>query len=173
MRTGFQQLPTTRKGYAGENIVSGIISASGWRVYNCPADMPHPVDFLAYKAGKGLIAVDVKTYPRRYCCPDTGLDTRDFEKYQEFERETRIPVHLVWVDEFEAAVYGARLRSLVRQASQDGGKTYFPLECMTVHRFLEPEEVDKIRQPGAIDRGRYAGVEKFFIWGRVQAMAGR
>ena len=169
----FTQLHTTVKGYAGEDIVRRILEGLRWTVYDSKADRPHVVDFICHRSGKRLFAVDVKTYPRRWCCPDTGIDTRDFEKYQGFENEHRIPVHLVFVDEIEQAVYGGRLRYLARHASPDGRKVYFPLERMRLHRHLFADELEEIRAVSTVDPARYQNTELFFPWARVQAMAGK
>jgi len=167
----FLQLPTTRKGYAGEAIAKNVIRRAGWTIYESTADVPHLVDFLCHKAGR-LIAVDVKTYPRRASYPDTGIDARDFDKYREFAAAHNIPVHLVWVDEIEQAVYGNRLAHLARHATQDGGKVYFPLEAMKLHRHLFPDELDRLRDAGAVDEERYRTCERHFLWPRLQARAG-
>lgn len=169
----FTQLHTTVKGYAGEGIASGAIERAGWTIYSSQADRPHLVDFICYKPGADLFACDVKTYPRRWCCPDTGIDGRDFEKYQDFERETGMPVHLVWIDEIEQAMYGNRLRYLARHAREEGRKVYFPLEAMRLHRHLFPDEMEQIRAVSTTDVTRYQNTELFFPWARVQAMAGK
>lgn len=174
MKQNFQALETTKKGNVGEYLVKNLIERSGWLIYQPAEDMPHLIDFICMKKdGAQIIAVDVKTYPRRYCCPDTGIDTRDFEKYQGFERESGIPVHLVFVDEIEQAVYGGRLRYLARYASPDGRKVYFPLERMRLHRHLFADELEEIRAVSTTDVSRYRNTELYFPWARVQAMAGR
>lgn len=174
MKQDFKALETTQKGYAGEYLVKNLIERSGWIVYESTADVPHVIDFVCMKKnGPGLIAVDVKTYPRRWCCHDTGIDYADFEKYHAFEQETGIAVHIVFVDEIEAAVYGQRLRELATQARPDGNKVYFPLEAMRLHRYLHDDEVDKIRAVSTTDATRYQGSEMYFTLGRVRAMAGR
>lgn len=173
MKTDFQALETTKKGNAGEYLVKGIIERSGWLIYQPADDAPHLIDFLCHKPGEGLIGVDVKTYPRRWCCPDTGIDSRDFGKYEAFEWQHAIPVHLVWVDEIERAIYGGRLRYLSQHAQHAGGKVYFPLSAMRLHRHLFPDELAEIRAVSTVDVSRYQDTELFFPWPRVQAMAGR
>lgn len=166
--SSFLQLPTTRKGYAGEDIARKVIRRAGWTVYESTADVPHLIDFVCEKAGR-LIAVDVKTYPRRASYCDTGIDLADFEAYQAFEDGAGIPVHLVWVDEIEEAVYGHRLAHLSSYASHHAGKVYFPLSAMRLHRHLFLEELAQLRQAGAVDEERYRTCERYFLWSRLQA----
>lgn len=168
----FQQLTTTKKGNIGEAIARGILERAGWNVYDCKQNQPHVVDFLCHKAGR-LIGVDVKTYPRRRHHPDTGIDVMDFAKYLSLGYAHRMPVYLVWIDEIEQAAYSGRLRTIERHAYQAGGKIYFPLSALRLIRHLWPDELAALQAVSTVDAGKYAGVEYFFPWMRVNERAGK
>ena len=155
--SAFHELPTTRKGTAGEEIARRVLERMGWIIYTPETKGPHPIDFLAWKGGK-LRAFDVKTYPRRARYNDTGIDAADLAKYQQFSATTATPVTILFVDVVESVVYGAGLDALAKNATIEGGKAYFPLSTMQVCHSLTPEEMAAIGKPGE----RYADAPRYF-----------
>lgn len=150
----FHDLRTARKGEAGERIVRQILEARGWTVYSAP-DGPHPIDFIAWN-GERWIAADAKTYPRRACCLDTGIDAQDYRKYQRLP----FPVLLFFVDSIEQAIYAAFLEELAGERTEAHGKVFFPLERLKIVRRLSPSE---LRAIGAEkEPERYQGIRKYF-----------
>lgn len=140
--TAFTQLRTTRKGAIGERIARRLLERRGWTVYKPARDnTPHPIDFLVFRPGRPVMAVDVKTYPRRRHYSDTGIDSADWYAYKSFS----CPVSLIFVDEVQRSVYGATISTLEPLARSEGLKTYFPLDAMTVISTLTAEELAQLK----------------------------
>lgn len=155
----FNDLPTTKRGDAGETIVDGYLTAKGCTLYG-PGPGPHPIDrFMIDPTGRPF-AFDVKTYPRQYSRAYTGIDLPDFYKYLNL---SPVPVLLFFVDPFEGCIY---VHTLNREDGHrapmiENGKVYFHLSEMTLCRLLTVEELlqlGKIKQPE-----RYARTRKHFV----------
>ncbi|TXF91214.1 NERD domain-containing protein [Neolewinella aurantiaca] len=153
----FQQLPTTQRGDAGEAIADSYFAAQGWHVYSPPIGPAHPIDRVLMTE-HGVFAVDVKTYPRQYSRPCTGIDTGDHEKYLTIEA-TGLPVVLFFIDAFEGCIYSGRLSRLKAAAKHHSGKTYYPLQLMTFTRRLTAKELSDLAQP---QDSRYQLTRPFF-----------
>jgi hypothetical protein len=152
----FQQLPETQRGDIGEAIADGYFFRKGWYSYS-PPDAPHPIDRLLL-TDAGIFAVDVKTYPRQYSRPCTGIDTPDHHKYLAIE-DTGLSVVLFFVDPFEGCIYRGWIRQLRDEAKHHKGKTYYPLRLMKFVRRLTAEELADLDQP---EDQRYQRTTKFF-----------
>ena len=159
MRTPFNDLPTTKKGDIGERLFTEYLSQNGFVVYSPPLAGRHPVDRIVYHPKRGWLAVDVKTYPRRYCCLDTGIDQADYLKYQKLP----LRVLLCFVDEFEGCIYVAYLDELKPTGEPSGGKVYFPLGAFKKVRPLTPAELAELDELSPYAKGeRYRHQRRYF-----------
>lgn len=152
----FQQLPTTKRGNVGEAIADSYFSAKGWFPYSPPTG-PHPIDRILM-TDSGLFAVDVKTYPRQFSRPETGIDTADHNKYLKLEKDG-LPVVLFFVDAFEGCIYSGRINQLKHHAHQHQRKTYYPLQRMRFTRRLTAGELAQLNYQ---KDSRYHLTPKFF-----------
>ena len=128
---------TARKGAIGEAIIKSILESKGLIIYECRQDKPHVVDFYVQHKGGKLLAVEVKTYPRRYNSETTGVDLPDFHTYVGLLAQG-VDVLLFFVDEFEGLIYMSWISDLQRQAKSYRGKVYFPLQAM---QFLQHKKL--------------------------------
>lgn len=156
----FRQLPTTRKGEAGEQIAKKIFMDRGAFPYAPAIDGPHPIDFAVMSKKGNITLVDVKTYPRRYMAPQTGIDKADWESYQALHESTGLRVYLMFIDAFEQCIYGAGLDVLKPTAKVEGDKVYFDLCYLQPMAKLSAEGLSKIGPIKSPER--YKGVTPFF-----------
>ena len=155
----FLNLRTTRKGATGERIIEQWIKAKGWQ-YEAAPDRAHKVDFHVNMDGE-QIAIEVKTYARRYSSTDTGIDVKDYSTYYHMH----VRVLLLFVDPFEGAIYGQWVNRLAVDSS-GAGKVYFRLHQFKLLRALtasEQAELSKYPLPG-----NYAHTRRYFT-GKRQA----
>ena len=157
-QTNFKALQTTKKGTAGETIVKAIFEGQGWVMYEPATDSAHLVDFIGFHPDKGLLSIETKSYPRRACCNDTGIDKPDFDKYRELWTDHNMRTCLIFCDPFEQMIYGAYLDAIEQTAHMEGSKVYFPLSVLKPIRRMNPAEVAAI---GAVS-DRYQDVKPFF-----------
>ncbi len=131
------------KGQLGERIVKGILERKGFIVYRPETDGSHAFDILAIKDKRRCIAIDVKAKARRTAFPDTGINQRHFEVYQQFSLRHLMPFWLFFVDESMLEIYGNTLDELEKPRTVAGRKypmvsktafgvdiRYWPLEAM-------------------------------------------
>lgn len=156
----FNELSTTKKGDIGEAIVQAQLIQWNYTLYQAPKSA-HPVDCIAWKNGT-FTAVEVKTYPRLFSRPVTGIDEADYKSYQAIEQRYCMPVKLFFVDEAEAAIYGATVRNLSRAVKCKKGKAYFPLSCMKFVRRLSANELESIYKFSNVDYSKYITLPKYF-----------
>ncbi len=123
----FSNLATTRKGTAGERFVADYLRGRGAIPYVPDLDGPHPFDFIVmHPDSKEPFIVEVKTYPRLFSRPETGIDLADFHGYPVTAQRLGWPIYLLFVDVFERAVYGAYIHTL-KPTATGHGKAYFSL----------------------------------------------
>lgn len=158
--TNFAQLASTRKGNIGEEIVRDMLTGWGYTVYSPPAGRTHPIDFIAAKPDE-LTAIDVKTYPRLFLKPYTGIDAADWHTYINLPTQGA-PVRLFWVDEFERMVYGQRIERLAKVVTFTKDKALFPLSAMTAVRSLTDAECNALMDAGRVDYSQYNGTTRYF-----------
>ena len=149
----FLNLRTTRKGAIGEQIIKDWIKAKGWQ-YEAAPDRAHTVDFHVNMDGE-QIAIEVKTYARRYSSTDTGIDVKDYSTYCGMH----LRVLLLFVDPFEQAIYGQWINRLAVDSS-GGGKVYFRLHQFRVLRALTASELARLDKYTL--SSRYALTEPYF-----------
>lgn len=155
MKTHFKKLETTKKGRIGELIVKKLFDKWGWQYKEAP-NRAHGVDFRVITHRGEKIGVDAKTYPRRACCHDTGIDYADFKKYLRFNG----PVLLIFIDQYERMIYGQYLSKVLQKRLRVKDKIYFRLSDMKPVRALtekEQKQLSKYKLPDF-----YAEADSFF-----------
>lgn len=154
----FNQLPTTKRGDIGEQIVDDYLIERGCRLYK-PEEGPHPIDRFMVNAAGHAFAYDVKTYPRLFSSNKTGIDIPDYYKYCQMDP---VPVLLFFVDAFEGCLYFHQLnrKDGHRAPVFDKQKVYFHLSDMTFCRSLTAGEVARIG--GIKQPERYKNVKRHF-----------
>jgi hypothetical protein len=157
----FTELKTTKQGTAGEDIARRYLIRNRYLPFVPGFEGSHPIDFITIKPGENsLIAIDAKTYPRRYVAEQTGIDTADYFTYKSFEKALKLKVYLMFVDPFERAIYGAYLSQLETLAIPESEKVYFPLHAFKLLDWLTPEDLTNlapIKKPE-----RYRRVKPYF-----------
>ena len=138
----------------------------GFTVYRPDDDSKrHPVDSLVI-SGQSLriVMADVKTKPRRTKYPDTGINMINYGEYQRLQKINKIPVYIIFVDEFSGTIYGNFLDELdERKVIIHEGKKlvyplyersiiYFPLISMKQIGRISPEESAKLK---ALSRSKF------------------
>jgi len=157
----FSELPTTRKGTAGERIVQRILQDKGYKVFAPTTDAPYPVDFVVMKQHGNAVnfigLVDAKTYPRCHSYTRTGIDKKDFDTYVGLLKF--LPVTIVFVDGFEEVAYALPLMLEHKNATFSHGRAWFELSAMTPLCKLTDADLRAINykaSPG------YARTKRFF-----------
>lgn len=144
----FLELETTVKGTIGEAIAAKYLKKRGYHVYTSYFDGSHPFDFYLHANGRDYLA-DVKTYPRLYLAAQTGIDLSDWEKYKGASAQTGLPFLVLFVDVFEAAIYGNRLEDL-KPCRKDASKVYFSLSsCILIAKLSDSDlkQLKPIKRP--------------------------
>jgi len=156
----FSELRTTKTGDIGEEIVRAYLHRQGWHVYPHAEDQAAPVDIMAIKPKDGgfdIIAVEVKTYSRRFAFDQTGIDTADYWTYRDMIKT--LPLTILFVDPFEACMYALPFKDVYERVIFDRTKCYFDLaDCQKV-RSLTADELGRI---GWKPTARYTGVARWF-----------
>jgi len=165
MSPPFKKLPTSKKGSFGEQIVKNFLKENGCTIYSSDdKEEGHPIDFIVVR-GTEIVAVDVKTKPRREYYQDTGFDLKDFDKYTELQNINKIKVVIYFVDEREKKVYVALLSNLSRKIKvgeknypfiEGAGREkviYFPLQNMKIIRSLTDLECLAIAEYSSRNKG--------------------
>ena len=148
MTSRFEQ--SLRKGQIGERIVDRWLIDRGFVPYHPIDGVAHPFDRLVASKDKSrLVVVEVKTKPRRYAYPDTGIDERHYQDYMNIWTRYRIPVFLAFVDEDMRKVYGATLKELVSPRGEYPWHyrniVYFPLSSMRDIAPLSDDDCTKLK----------------------------
>lgn len=139
--SAFTDLPTTRRGEIGERLVLDRLRKQGYVIYPAPP-AAHLVDAFAWREGlTDAVAIEVKTYPRRRCCEDTGVDAADWSRYTAMS--TR--VLLFFVDVVQRSIYYADVVDLEPCAAHEAGKVYFPLFLFQTFDRLTNNEIEILK----------------------------
>ena len=144
-RTPFRKLPSSKKGTAGEKIVSTWFNSRGYLVYKpSKTRSSHPIDFFAYHFESGSIAAfDVKTYPCRSVYGDQGIDLPDFQTYCRIAE--KMPVSVVFVDSERRSVYSLEFSpGNIAAGRIEGEKVYFDLQLTKVLFTLLWADIEKL-----------------------------
>ena len=156
--TKFQE--RKRIGLIGEMIVRKHLKKHGWNVYApCWSDS-FPVDAIQLRPtdkGFDLTACEVKTYSRRFCCEQTGIDRPDFYTYCDLAKIIKLTI--VFVDPFEEMIYALPFNENKDKGTHESRHVYFDLALMTKIRPLTKEELKAINwKPDP----HYRHVQKYF-----------
>lgn len=129
----FTDLPTTRKGTAGERIVQEILQHKGYKAFAPTTDEPYPIDFVVMKQDGNAVnfigLVDAKTYPRCHSYTRTGIDKKDFDTYVGLLKF--LPVSIIFIDGYEQMAYALPLALEHKNATFSHGRAWFELSAMT------------------------------------------
>jgi hypothetical protein len=161
-KTRFNDLRTTKTGDVGEAIVQAYLQRQGWHVYPHAADLAAPVDFVTMKPKDGgfdIVAIEAKTYPRRFASDQTGIDSADYWTYREIIK-TMEKLIIVFVDPFEECIYALPFHKVFERVTFDRTKCYFDLADCKKLRDLTRAEIGSIGWQKTI---HYTNVQKFFI----------
>ena len=157
----FNDLPTTRKGTAGENIVKEILRHKDYKVYTPGDDASFPVDFIVMKQDGNAVnfigLVDSKCFPRCHSYTRTGIDKKDFDTYVGLLKF--LPVTIVFVDGHERMAYALPLALEHKNATFSHGKAWFELSAMTPLCKLSAADLRAIKYTPT---PHYQGTKKFF-----------
>jgi len=157
----FSDLPTTRKGTAGERIVQRILQNKGYKAFAPTTDASYPVDFIVMKQHANAVnfigLVDAKTYPRCHSYTRTGIDKKDFDTYVGLLKF--LPVTIVFVDGFEQVAYALPLALEHTNATFSHGRAWFELASMTPLCKLSAADLRAIKYNPT---PHYKGTKKFF-----------
>jgi hypothetical protein len=158
----FLEQKTTKQGTAGEDIARRYLIRNRYLPFVPGFEGSHPIDFITIKPGENnLIAIDAKTYARRFVAEQTGIDAADYFTYKSFEKARKLKVYLMFVDPFEKAIYGAYLSELEAFAIPEKEKVYFPLHAFKLLDWLSPEDLSTL---APIEKPeRYRRVKPYFI----------
>ena len=129
----FKDLPTTKKGASGEEIVRPVLQGLGWTVPMSVKEK-HWWDWTITKKHNNIvIAIEVKTkdHNRGYghngkLYNGAGIDTVHFEEYKRYQKLINYPFVILFVDEsLGHMIYGNTLNELMATYyCQDDGITY-------------------------------------------------
>lgn len=160
-KTRFNDLRTTKTGTAGERIVKAYLQHQGWHVYPHAADLAAPVDFVTMKPKDGgfdIVAIEAKTYPRRFASDQTGIDSADYWTYREIIKT--LPLTIIFADPYEECMYALPFHKVFERVTFDRTKCYFDLADCKKLRDLTRAEIGSIGWQKTI---HYTNVQKFFI----------
>ena len=160
LKPGYVKGISNLVGDVGEVIVRRHLKKMDWTVFGQAFPGTAPIDGFAIRPkidGCDVIAFEVKTYPRRFAYPQTGIDSKDFYTYKEVSKE--LPLSIIFVDPFECCMYGLPFRDNLEKGVFEGIKVYFDLALMKKIRGLTKEELRAINWKPT---PHYQGVEKFF-----------
>jgi hypothetical protein len=149
----WQNQNTVKKGNIGEKIVKEYLEREGYIIYKPDTSGSHPFDNLC-ASDQNIFVVEVKTKEARKYYPDTGVDVRHFNKYNNIKEKHKINVYLFFVDAKNAKIYGNELEELIKPKMINGQNyplrykniIYFPLENMITISQLTKQECENINK---------------------------
>jgi len=141
------------KGDIGEELVRRALRKKNYMLAFFEPGQAHPCDNIVTKWNMEFRALDIKTYPRRFYYPDTGINYSHYLKYIKIKD----PFYLIFVDDIEKKVYGNSLFELNKkttvnevsypfmQGSGDKKRIYFPLQNMEFYFGLPDDFCKELR----------------------------
>jgi hypothetical protein len=164
--TDWENKTEVKKGNIGEEAVDVYMIEESFFPYipDPKIKAAHPIDRLYISLdASNIFFVDVKSKAARNKYPDTGIDTRHYQKYKKIYENSSIDVFLAFVDENSKSIYGGFLShlSITRNLVMPGGAiweyprienygnceiVYFPTHLMDEIRKLTDEEVENLKK---------------------------
>lgn len=148
----FNELPSTKIGNYGEQIVKIELEKRGYVIYKPVSNCSHPIDNIVFDTNDNFIFCEVKTKPRRYMFDDTGIDIKHWRRYTKLMNKRKKPVYIFFVDEIEEWIYQADLKDIFynkkyhEDMNEKYPKCYFQLSDMKPIRKLTQMEIDNFKQ---------------------------
>jgi len=153
MSINWEDRITVIKGNTGEKIVTEYLIKRGYIPYSPDAEGAHPFDRLCATPDKKKIFIaEIKTKPARTYYPDTGIDMRHYNDYDNIQSTHNLQVFLFFVDQDRKKIYGNKLSILTERKEViynnrllvypicDRGIIYFPLCSMIQVGILTEEQ---------------------------------
>jgi len=151
---------TVKKGTFAEEIIDKYLISKNIIPYIPNFDGAHPFDRLCAKTDKKSIYIlDIKAKASRNYYPDTGIDYKHYKEYKYLEEKYKVPIVLIFVDEYKAEIYGNILEHLTKptiinnknypsiEKTINGVEIiYFPLINMKTINKLTNKQVEKLKQ---------------------------
>ena len=144
----FNNLKTTKRGYAGEVYGKKFIIEKGYMPYAPAKTGSHPIDYIAM-SGASIWNLDVKTKDSLTYYPVIGVDKSDVIKYSGYA----FPTYLLFVDTRLSQVYGQWLSNIVKEEKmeikgKDGKEDVwcYPISAMTFHYSISNEELTELNK---------------------------
>lgn len=142
---------TVKKGNIGEKIAQSYLERKGFIVYRPNTPGSHPFDNLCAN-DKNIFVAEIKTKEARKYYADTGVDIRHYDKYLYIKKTHNVKVYIIFVDAYNAKIYGNELNELIKPItvngknypSKEGGIIYFPLVNMITIANLTKEQCAEI-----------------------------
>lgn len=155
----FRELESTIKGSAGEQLVTELLEELGLKMYSPSFEGPALVDRLAF-INTTLSIIEVKTYPRLYSRPYTGIDLADFLVYRQTVKDNPwTKFNIVFIDPHESKIYILDFSTHYGKGKEHDEKVYFHLNLMQVFASLDADALAKI---GWKPSEKYRDVARFF-----------
>ena len=143
----FEDMPQSKKGAIGEEIVRNLLRNKGWITYNPDKGKAHYFDILATKDKKKVIAIDVKTKARFNNWPAQGINLRHYNEYIEFVKDTNVEFYLIFVDDKNGDIHLANLINLKEPFYPCNGIIAWSLDQMIKIACINSQELlDKMSQ---------------------------
>lgn len=151
---------TVKKGNFAEEIIDKFLIYIGIIPYIPNFNGPHPFDRLCATIDKeSMYILDIKAKARRTHYPDTGINYKHYMQYNYLQEKYKVPIVLVFVDEYIGKIYGNTLSNLIKpviignkkypleEPTTYGTKIiYFPLKNMKIIGELTKEQVEELKQ---------------------------
>jgi len=142
---------TVKKGNLGEEIAQSYLERKGFIVYRPLTPGSHPFDNLCAN-DKNIFVAEIKTKEARKYYADTGVDIRHYDKYSYIKKTHNVKVYIIFVDAYNAKIYGNELDELIKPVSvgskdypsREGGIIYFPLINMITIANLTKQQCNEI-----------------------------
>ena len=140
----WQYKTEVKRGNLGEEIVDNLLHSKGYVIYKPITEAAHAFDRLAIKDKEKACIAKVKTKPRRFAYPDTGIDVRHYMEYKRVWRKHRIPVFIFFVDDNEGTVRCLNLSEFFevnepKKYIHKGKTLSYPMDYKRIKYFYQPE----------------------------------
>lgn len=160
MEARWAEKQTVKKGNFAEEIIDKFLISKNVIPYIPNFDGAHPFDRLCAKVDKKSIYIlDIKAKASRNYYPDTGINYKHYKEYDYLSKKYKVPIVLIFVDEYKAKIYGNSLANLIKPVEIKNKKypliektasgieiIYFPLINMKAIDELTEDQVEELKQ---------------------------